>query len=297
MSGITQIVGTEDNGTSKTVYVNSSNALKTFSITDDAIVTNDSEVIIASQKGIALMGFAGTQSVVANDACMLACSTTGRLEVSLKETINVPVTNAGLTELASAINSDKVDVNIVSGGDLSARTNILTPSTSTKLLCDDAGHLQVDIVKNTTTLTFGSMVENGVASLPSAGLLLDNNSTYITYFVKASVSAPAIPSSNFEVNLEFSPDGENWFTRGNLNESPPAYDNGISYNNSGSPMEYGPTFSKNMNGAVGTDTTVISYQSSSLITLYGNSIKEGKYVRITITNNASTQTFAGWIIQ
>ena len=37
------------------------------------------------------------------------------LKVSLKETITVPVSNAGLTELASAINSDKVDVNISSG--------------------------------------------------------------------------------------------------------------------------------------------------------------------------------------
>ncbi len=38
------------------------------------------------------------------------------LKVSLKETIDLPITNAGLTELASAINSDKVDVNISSGG-------------------------------------------------------------------------------------------------------------------------------------------------------------------------------------
>jgi len=101
MSGITQIVGNEDNGTSKTVFVNSSNALKTFSITDDAIVTDDSAVTLGTQKGIALMGFAGTQSVDANDACMLACSTAGRLEVDV--TSIVPGT--GATNLGKAIQS------------------------------------------------------------------------------------------------------------------------------------------------------------------------------------------------
>ncbi len=45
------------------------------------------------------------------------------LKVSLKETITVPVSNGALTELADAINSNRVDVNIANGGFGGAITN------------------------------------------------------------------------------------------------------------------------------------------------------------------------------
>ena len=68
------------------------------------------------------------------------------LKVSLKETIDLPITNGALTELAAAINSDKVDVNISSGnisgfstsalqgtanGHLLALANIVNPAIAT----------------------------------------------------------------------------------------------------------------------------------------------------------------------
>jgi len=53
------------------------------------------------------------------------------LKVSLKETIDLPITNGALTELAAAINSDKVDVNISSGGFNGVVSGTVTANLST----------------------------------------------------------------------------------------------------------------------------------------------------------------------
>jgi hypothetical protein len=194
MSGITQIVGNEDNGTSRTVYVNSSNALKTFSITDDAIVTDNSPVTLESQKGIALMGFAGTQSVNANDACMLACSTAGRLEVDVISTSGA--TEAKQDEISAKLpatlgkkeNAASMSVCLSSTAgeyDLSARTTIGTPSTSTKLLCDTDGHLQVDV------LTLPSVAVTGNVACTHVSLPLPSGAATETTLDEISAKLPA----------------------------------------------------------------------------------------------------------
>ncbi len=53
------------------------------------------------------------------------------LKVSIKETIDLPITNGALTELAAAINSDKVDVNISSGGFNGVVSGTVTANLST----------------------------------------------------------------------------------------------------------------------------------------------------------------------
>ena len=90
---------------------------------DDAIVTDDAAVTLGSQKGVAIMGFAGTQSVNANDAAMLACSTAGRLEVDVKNIVSTAVTNTTLTNLNNCIDSNELQVDIV--GALPAGTNAI----------------------------------------------------------------------------------------------------------------------------------------------------------------------------
>jgi len=69
------------------------------------------------------MGFAGTQSVNANDAAMLACSTAGRLEVDVKNTVSTAVTNTTLTNLNNCIGTNELQVDIVAS--LPAGTNAI----------------------------------------------------------------------------------------------------------------------------------------------------------------------------
>jgi len=75
---------------------------------DDAIVTDDAAITLGSQKGLAIMGFAGTQSVNANDAAMLACSTAGRLEVDVKNIVSTAITNTTLTNLNNCIGTNEL---------------------------------------------------------------------------------------------------------------------------------------------------------------------------------------------
>ncbi len=88
-------------------------ALTALQLIDDAIVIDDAAVTLGSQKGVAIMGFAGTQSVNANDAAMLACSTAGRLEVDVKNTVSTAVTNTTLTNLNNCIGTNELQVDIV----------------------------------------------------------------------------------------------------------------------------------------------------------------------------------------
>jgi len=88
-------------------------ALTALQLIDDVVVIDDAAVTLGSQKGVAIMGFAGTQSVNANDAAMLACSTAGRLEVDVKNTVSTAVTNTTLTNLNNCIGTNELQVDIV----------------------------------------------------------------------------------------------------------------------------------------------------------------------------------------
>ncbi len=48
---------------------------------DDAVFVDDAAFTLGSSSGIMMMGFAGTQSVNANDAAALACETDGALHI------------------------------------------------------------------------------------------------------------------------------------------------------------------------------------------------------------------------
>ncbi len=88
-------------------------------IIDNAISGNEMQCDIVSGS----VTISGGATEAKQGAGLPSALSSDNLKVSLKETIDVPVTNAGLTELASAINSDKVDVNISSGGFDGAVTN------------------------------------------------------------------------------------------------------------------------------------------------------------------------------
>ena len=109
----------------ETITVPVSNAVLTSF--DGAINSDKVDVNISSGN---ISGFAtsalqagGLPSALSSDS----------LRVSLKETITVPVSNGALTELESAINSNKVDVNISSGAITGFSTSALQGTTNGKL--------------------------------------------------------------------------------------------------------------------------------------------------------------------
>lgn len=57
-------------------------ALTALQLIDDAVHTDDAAFTLGTSKGVMMMGFAGTQSVNANDAAALACDTDGALHIS-----------------------------------------------------------------------------------------------------------------------------------------------------------------------------------------------------------------------
>ena len=122
----------------ETITVPVSNAVLTS--LDNAINSNRVDVNIANGN---ISGFA-TDTLQGGG--LPSALSTDNLKVSLKETITVPVSNAALTELASALNSDKLDVNISSGnitgfatsanqstanGHLLALANVVNPAIAT----------------------------------------------------------------------------------------------------------------------------------------------------------------------
>ena len=57
-------------------------ALTALQLIDDAVHADDAGFTLGTSKGVVVMGFAGTQSVDANDAAALACDTDGALHIS-----------------------------------------------------------------------------------------------------------------------------------------------------------------------------------------------------------------------
>ena len=57
-------------------------ALTALQLIDDVVHVDDAAFTLGSSKGVVMMGFAGTQSVNANDAAALACDTDGALHIA-----------------------------------------------------------------------------------------------------------------------------------------------------------------------------------------------------------------------
>ena len=165
---------------------------------DDAIHVDDAPFTLGTHSGVMMMGFAGTQSVGANDAAALACETDGALHIhdggnsitvdgtvtanpasgtidtvttvgtvtTITNVVSVDdnagsltVDNAGLTELALAINSNRVDVNIAASValDVSAATITVAAHAVT-----NAGTFAVQIVDTSFAVADGNALGEGV---------------------------------------------------------------------------------------------------------------------------------------
>ena len=166
---------------------------------DDAVVVDDAAVTLGSQKGMAIMGFAGTQSVDANDACMLACSTAGRLEVDVKNSVSTAVTHDGLTAIDNAIGTDGSTgpSKCVSIGG----TNPLSGNIQ-EIAVDSAGHLSVDIL--TSALPTGAAGEISNAATASAAANILTKTTLATSAeIKELLSGATVNQATLSAELDF----------------------------------------------------------------------------------------------
>jgi len=144
------------------------------------------------------------------------------LKVSLKESITVPVSNGALTELASALNSDKLDVNIANGGFGGAVTNsgltaleacVGTDNSTGPSKCisiggtnllggaiqeiavDGDGHLQVDILS--------SALPSGASTELTSAVVATKTTLHTTSELKELLSGVTINSGALSSEFDF----------------------------------------------------------------------------------------------
>ncbi len=150
----------------------------------------------------------------------LLCDGNGRLSIDVNSAPTTAVTNSGLTELAAAINSDRVDVNIANGGFNGAVTNAGTFAvqvdgnalTSLQLIDDvvkaeDAAHSNGDkglhvlsVRKDTATALAGSDADYQSLITGSAGHLHINDSLHhrvkdVAFMTNEDISATSYSTS------------------------------------------------------------------------------------------------------
>jgi hypothetical protein len=157
---------TVDNGGTFATQING-DALTALQLIDDAVHTDDAAFTLGTDKGIMMMGFAGTQLVNANDAAALACDTDGALHVSdggNSLTVDGTVT-ANLSATDNAV-LDQIEVN-TSYGD---RTGSGTEAGALRvtIATDSSGVLSVD--DNGSTLS----VDDGGGSITVDGTVTAN---------------------------------------------------------------------------------------------------------------------------
>ena len=145
-----------------------------------------------SQKGTILAAFAGTPSVTANDACLLACTTTGALKVD----------NSNLTTLAGAVSGSQMQVDIVTSALPSGAATSAAQSTGNTSLATIAGavsdtHMQVDILT--------SALPSGAATSTAQSTANGYLSTIATEITTADTSlgtiAGAVSDSQMQVDI------------------------------------------------------------------------------------------------
>lgn len=127
-------------------------ALTALQIIDNVVHVDDAAFTLGTDSGVMMMGFAGTQSVNANDAAALACETDGALHIhDGGNTITVDGTvTANLSATDNAV-LDQIELNTSYGDNAgggtesgSLRVTIANDSTGVVSIDDNGGTLTVD---------------------------------------------------------------------------------------------------------------------------------------------------------
>jgi len=175
----------------------SGSALTALQLIDDAVHVDDAAFTLGTHKGMMIMGFAGTQSVNANDAAALACDTDGALHISDggntitvdgTVTANLSATdNSVLDDIAASLSvlddwddSNYANVNInLAGSDAptgggaesgALRVTIANDSTGVVSIDDNGGAITVDgtVDLGSTATTHLSEIEGAVETIEGA---------------------------------------------------------------------------------------------------------------------------------
>lgn len=158
-SDSTGVLSVDDNGGALTVdnagtfaVQEDGAALTALQLIDDVVHTDDAAFTLGTSKGVMMMGFAGTQSVNANDAGAIAMETDGSVHIhdgGNSITVDGTVT-ANLSATDNAV-LDNIDTNtdygqVVGGGVEATALRVTLASDSTGLLSvdDNGGSLTVD---------------------------------------------------------------------------------------------------------------------------------------------------------
>lgn len=154
-----------------TIDGDTSNIVTAVQIIDNIVHVDDAPYTLGTHSGVMMMGFAGTQSVDANDAAALACTTAGALHVSDAGgsltvdnggTFAVQVDGAALTSLQlidDAIYVDDADwtddtsKHVLVGGVYQATPHTVTDGNVSPILLDENGRVVVTV---NGTVTVGS---------------------------------------------------------------------------------------------------------------------------------------------
>ncbi|REK40931.1 MAG: hypothetical protein DWQ20_00965 [Actinobacteria bacterium] len=92
---------------------NQSTMITALQLIDDAVFTDDAAYTLGTSKGMMIMGFAGTQSVNANDAAALACDTAGHLQIDVAGALPAGTNAIGKLAANSGVDIGDVDVTSV----------------------------------------------------------------------------------------------------------------------------------------------------------------------------------------
>jgi hypothetical protein len=178
----------------ETITVPVSNAVLTSF--DNAINSNRVDVNIANGN---ISGFA-TATLQAGG--LPSALSSDNLKVSLKETITVPVSNGALTELASALNSDKLDVNISSGNISGFSTATLQGAGLPSALSSD--NLKVSIKESITVPVSGTITANLSATDNAViDVIADKNTLHTTSELKELLSGITIDAGALSSEFDF----------------------------------------------------------------------------------------------
>lgn len=103
-AGVAEIGNVKNSGTFVT-QVNG-DALTSLQLIDDVVHVDDAGFTLGTSKGVMTMGFAGTQSVNANDAAALACTTGGFLKVIAQTNSGVDIGDVDVTTITGVTMSN-----------------------------------------------------------------------------------------------------------------------------------------------------------------------------------------------
>lgn len=151
-------------------------ALTALQLIDNIVHVDDAAFTLGTDSGVMMMGFAGTQSVNANDAAALACDTDGALHIADGGN-SITVDNAGTFAV-------QVDAALPAGtnaiGKLAANSGVDIGDVDVLSLPGVAGDVAHDTADSGNPVKVGGKAKNQDATAPGTAVAEDDRTDFIT---------------------------------------------------------------------------------------------------------------------